>query len=151
MKLQSTNPTFSGCGFHHVALRARDFDRSFAFYTEGLGFRPALSWGAGETRAVLLDMGDGNYLEIFAASAGQIPAEGATGTGWPFLHLALRSDDVEADIERVRALGATITAEPKDVVVSDSAQTLHIAFFRGPDGEILELFQHRPAAGVAQL
>nr|CAA9214772.1 hypothetical protein AVDCRST_MAG63-163 [uncultured Armatimonadetes bacterium] len=140
MPKDTTNPVLKGCGFHHVALRARDFDRSLAFYTEGLGFRVAHRWGEGESRAVLLDLGDGNYLELFAAKPGQIPDEGAPGTGWPFLHLAFRSDDVEGAIERARALGAQVTVEPKTVPIGDPPIPFHIAFFLGPDGEVLELF-----------
>ena len=36
--MAGTNRKFSGCGFHHVALRASDFDKSLLFYTEGMGF-----------------------------------------------------------------------------------------------------------------
>ena len=149
MPRETTNPTLPGCGFHHVALRARDFDRSFAFYTEGLGFRPALRWGEGDTRAVMLDLGDGNYLELFAARPGQLPEAGAPGVGWPFLHLALRSNDVDAAIERVRALGAQVTIEPKSVNLGGS--DVRVAFFLGPDGEVLELFSHQSAPGEREL
>ena len=34
------NKTISGGGFHHIAMRVRDFDASLKFYTEGLGFEP---------------------------------------------------------------------------------------------------------------
>lgn len=139
MPRETSNARLPGCGFHHVALRARDFDRSLAFYTEGLGFRPALRWGEGDTRAALLDLGDGNYLELFAARPGQIPEEGAAGAGWPLLHLALRSDDVDAAMERIRALGAPVTVEPKSVNLG--GKDVRVAFFLGPDGEVLELFQ----------
>ena len=141
MPQNTTNPVLSGCGFHHIALRARDFDRSLRFYTEGLGFRPALTWGEGPTRAALLDLGDGNYLELFAAKPGQIPDEGAPGTGWPFLHLALRSHDVDGVTERVRALGAKVTVEPKSVDLGNPSVPVRLSFFLGPDGEVLELFQ----------
>lgn len=140
MSRSTTNSVLSGCGFHHVALRARNFDLSLAFYTEGLGFRAAATWGEGDRRAALLDLGDGNYLELFAAAAGQIPDDGAPGAGWPFLHLALRADDVDAAIERVRSLGAQVTIEPKNVNLGGNA--VRIAFFLGPDGEVLEFFQN---------
>lgn len=142
MPRDTTNPVIGGCGFHHIALRARDFDRSLAFYTDGLGFRSALTWGEGETRAALLDMGDGNYLELFAARPGQIPDTGAAGTGWPLLHLALRAEDVDGITERVRGMGATITVEPKSVDLgSPKSVPVRLSFFLGPDGEVIELFQ----------
>jgi len=144
-KTPSTNTKLSGSGFHHVAIRVRDFDRSYAFYTEGLGFTYAHGWGEGDTRAALLDMGDGNYLELFASKPGQIPdrADVPAGDHYPYLHLALRSDDVAADIEKVRALGCTITVEPKFAVVGDPPKTLNVGFFLGPDGETIEFF-HNP-------
>jgi len=135
MSRQSTNTVLSGSGFHHVALRARNYERSLAFYRDGLGFPVAHSWGEGDTRIALLDLGDGNYLELFASAPGTNPvADGC------FFHLALRSIDVDRDIETVRALGCTITVEPKSVEVN--GKVIRVGFFLGPDGEVLEFFQN---------
>jgi catechol 2,3-dioxygenase-like lactoylglutathione lyase family enzyme len=147
---QSTNTVLSGAGFHHIALRARDFDRSFAFYTEKLGFKLAHQWGEGEGRIALLDIGDGNYIELFASKPGQTPPEGGeVPAPWPFFHLAIRSSNVDADIEHVRALGCPITVEPKSVPVN--GKTIRVGFFLGPDGEVLEFFTHVNEAGETQL
>ena len=146
----STNKVLSGSGYHHIALRARDFEKSFAFYTEGLGFTLAHQWGEGEGRIALLDMGDGNYLELFASAPGQTPdANGDIPAPWPYFHLALRSTDVDGDIEIVRALGCPITIEPKSVPVN--GKTIRVGFFLGPDGEVLEFFQHQPESGEKAL
>lgn len=146
----STNTVFSNCGYHHIALRARDYERSLAFYTEGMGFPVAHQWGEGETRIALLDMGDGNYLELFASAPGQSPdAGGDVPPPWPYFHLALRTSDVDSDIEKVRALGCTITVEPKSVGVN--GKTIRVGFFLGPDGEVLEFFQHLAEEGEAPL
>jgi len=139
----STNRILSGAGFHHIALRARDFDRSLAFYTEGLGFSLAHGWGEGAERIALLDIGDGNYVELFASRPGQTPVPSRDAPDpWPYFHLALRSSDVDADIARVRSLGCPITVEPKSVEVN--GKTIRVGFFLGPDGEVLEFFQHQP-------
>jgi catechol 2,3-dioxygenase-like lactoylglutathione lyase family enzyme len=152
MEQSSTNPVFSQCGFHHIALRARDFDKSFDFYTEALGFRLAHQWGEGEGRIALLDMGDGNYLELFASKPGQIPdAGGDVPPAYPYFHLALRSSDVVADIEKVRALGCPITVEPKTVEVGNPSKTIQVGFFLGPDGEVLEFFDHLNKDGEPHL
>lgn len=136
MNPASTNKVLSRCGFHHIALRARDYDKSLAFYTEGLGFPVAHSWGEGAGRIALLDLGDHNYLELFASAPDQqIQPNGC------FFHLALRSEDVDRDIETVRALGCTITIEPKSVEVN--GKTIRVGFFLGPDGETLEFFHNR--------
>lgn len=135
MKRVSTNTVLSGSGFHHVALRATNYERSLAFYRDGLGFPVAHSWGEGDGRIALLDLGDGNYLELFASKPGT-----TTASDGCFFHLALRSDDVDRDIETVRALGCTITIEPKSVEVN--GKTIRVGFFLGPDGEVLEFFQN---------
>ena len=143
--LQSTNPKLSGSGFHHIALRVRDFDKSLQFYTEGMGFTVAHAWGAEESRIALLDLGDGNYLELFASKPGQLPESGMEPAAWPFFHLALRSTNVDKDIEMVRALGCQITVEPKSVPVGDAnhpMKTIRVGFFLGPDNETLEFFQN---------
>jgi glyoxylase I family protein len=126
---------FSQGGFHHIALRARNFDKSLAFYTEGMGFPIAHSWGEGEKRIALLDLGDGNYLELFACTEGIEIIEGNQ-----FFHVALRSTDVDTDIEKVRELGCTITIEPKSVDVN--GKTIRVGFFLGPDKETWEFFQN---------
>lgn len=123
-------------GFHHVALRVRDFDASVGFYTK-LGFTPRISWGEGEKRAVMLDTGDGNYLEIFAGGSGEKPGGGGV------LHFALRTSDCDASVAAARAAGAVITAESKDVVIASTPPTpVRIAFCTGPDGEVIEFFQN---------
>ena len=134
------NEAIGGGGFHHVALRVPDFDASVRFYTEALGFVESVAWGEGDKRAVMLDTGDGNYLEIFAGGQAT-PDEGGA-----MLHFALRSSDVDAAVERVRAAGAEVTMEPRDVdIPSDPSLPVRIAFFKGPAGELVELFHHRDA------
>lgn len=135
MERTSTNTVFSQTGFHHVALRARDYEKSLAFYTEGMGFPLAHSWGEDDRRIALLNLGDGNYLELFAT-----PTDLEITGGNQFFHLALRSVDVDADIEKVRALGCPITIEPKSVDVN--GKTIRVGFFLGPDGETWEFFQN---------
>jgi glyoxylase I family protein len=139
--MASTNPVIPGCGYHHVAIRAADFDRTLQFYTEGFGFRPAMRWGEGDRRAALLDTGDGNYLEVFAGGKrgpdDPVP-EGA------ILHFAFRTTDCDAAIERARAAGARVTVEPKTLALESQPPgfTIRIAFCQGPDGELIEFFQN---------
>ncbi len=132
------NTTIGGGGFHHVAIRAYDFDASVRFYTEALGFTKKITWGEGPKRAIMLDAGDGNYLEIFANGKNEPKPEGA------IIHFALRTDNCNAAIERARAAGAQITVEPKDVnIPSEPHHTpVRIGFCKGPDGEIIEFFQN---------
>jgi glyoxylase I family protein len=138
--MDGKNSLIPGCGYHHVAIRAADFDETLRFYTEGLGFRVAVRWGQGDGRAALLDTGDGNYMEVFAGgkrAPGEPAPEGA------ILHYALRTTDCDAAIERARAAGATVTVEPKTLELDSQPKiTIRIAFCKGPDGELIEFFQN---------
>jgi glyoxylase I family protein len=138
--MNSKNGVIAGCGFHHVAIRASDFERTLRFYTEGLGCRPAVRWGEADRRAALLDTGDGNYMEVFAGgkrAPGEPVPEGAV------LHFAFRTTDCDTAIERARAAGATVTMEPRTIdLESEPRISIRIAFCQGPDGEVIEFFQN---------
>lgn len=137
------NQAIGGGGFHHVAIRARDFDRSVRFYTEAFGFTQALAWGEAPKRAVMLDTGDGNYLEIF-----ERPEQQWQDTDAAILHFALRTDDCDAAIAKARQAGMEVTMEPKDIDLDAKPQgvPIRIAFCKGPDGEVIEFFQNRDKA-----
>lgn len=133
--MSEKNKKIKGCGFHHVFMQVSDLERSIKFYTEGLGFVEKVSWGQGSGRMVLLDTGDGNYFEL---SQGNPKPEGGL-----FQHVALRADDCDSAIESARAAGAEVTIEPRDVnLPTDPPIKIRIAFFKGPDGEVIELFQN---------
>ena len=127
----------SVCGFHHVALRAADFDASIKFYTEVLGFRSGTTWGEGNGRAIMLDGGNGNFIEVFAGGTPGPKPEGA------LLHLALSANDVDGTFARARDAGAPVVMEPATVDVDSKPKpmSIRLAFFKGPDGEVIELFK----------
>lgn len=123
-------------GFHHVALKVRDFDASLRFYMETLGFVQVMAWGQGDGRAAMLDTGDGSCLELFAGG-GEIKPDSA------ILHFAFRCDDPDGAIERVRAAGAAVTMEPRTLEIPNCVPpaTVRFAFCKGPDGEQVEFFR----------
>ncbi len=135
VNMSGVNRKIKGCGFHHVSLKVKDLERSLEFY-EGLGFTPRYSWGQHPRRTVLMDTGDGNYFEVSQGGPEESHAEGV------YRHLALRVDDCEAAVEVARGAGAEVTVEPRDVTLSSEPQlSIRIAFFKGPDGELIELFE----------
>lgn len=136
--MSGTNEVLGGGGFHHVAVRVPDFDAAMRFYKDALGLQEKIAWGEADKRAVMLDTGDGNYLEVFAGGSVEPPSGGS------ILHLAFRTKNIDAAIERVRAAGAKVTVEPKDVVLPSRPQEIpaRIAFCIGPAGEVIEFFQN---------
>ena len=135
------NPILDGGGFHHVAIAARDFDRSVSFYTDVLGCRATLGWGEPPKRAVMLDTGGGNYIELF-----ERPTHDRGVKETSLLHLALRCSDIDGVLDRVRNAGMKIHMEPKSTTLQNTVQggpaeaEIRIAFFYGPDEEVVELF-----------
>ena len=123
-------------GIHHIAIKARDFERSLAFYTQGLGLTQTAAWGEGDSRAVLLDLGGGSAIELFAGAQ-----DTHIAGGW--MHLALRVEDCDRVYAAAMAAGAVSQIEPKDVVIpsAPAPMPVRIAFVTGPDGEVLEFFE----------
>ena len=129
-------------GFHHVCVKTRDWERTMAFYRDTLGFTEKIAWNLRGTgrRAVMLDTGDGNYVEVFE-DPDYIPSPNGS-----VIHFALRTDRLDEVAARVRAAGATITIEPKDVVLASTNGAgpvpIRIFFCEGPSGEVIEFFQN---------
>ena len=135
------NPVLGGSGgFHHVCLKTRDWARTLAFYCDTLGCVEKIAWRAAPQRAVMLDTGDSNYLEVFEDLAYEPAPNGA------LLHFALRTTRLDEVADRVRATGAKITMEPKDVAIATTngagAVPVRIFFCEGPSGEVIEFFQN---------
>jgi len=132
------NTKIGGGGFHHIAMRVRDFDASVKFYTEALGFKEKIAWGQGDKRAIMLDTGDGSCLELFAGGTDEIKPEGC------IIHFALRTNNCDAAIEQARKGGAEVTIEPKhvDIPSRPAPMPVRIAFCKGPDGEVIEFLQN---------
>ncbi len=85
----------------------------------------------------MLDIGDGNYLELFERDASKQVAGEAS-----FLHLCLRCDDVEAATESARKAGARVQTEPfSPESFKKIGVEAKISFIFGPSGEIVEFFQ----------
>ncbi|MDQ1281397.1 MAG: hypothetical protein QG670_2662 [Thermoproteota archaeon] len=135
--MSGTNRKIKGCGFHHVSLRVKDLNKSIKFYSEGLGFIERFSWGKDPKRTILMDIGDGNYFEISQGDPNLSYVEGI------FRHLALRVNDCKAALELVRNAGAEVTVDPRDSTLSSNPPLqIRVAFFKGPDGEVIELFEN---------
>ena len=130
------NRVISGFGFHHIGLKAADYEKSRAFY-RALGMEETLSWGEGDRAISLFEIGDGGRIEIFANGGEEFSPNGK------WIHVALCCDDVDAAYAAALSVGATSVTPPKTVELNSRPRlaTIRVAFVAGPDGEQIELFR----------
>jgi GNAT superfamily N-acetyltransferase len=127
-------------GMHHVSMKCADkvlFEKAVAFYTDILGFCEERRWAEG----VMLKA-DNARLEIFCNGEG-IREQGA------IRHFALETKNVDELAAKVKVAGYQVFIEPKDITIA-SQPPFHarMAFFYGPLGEQVELFNPEHAAAT---
>jgi glyoxylase I family protein len=135
-----SNTVAKTCGLHHITIQTRDWKASLRLYQEVLGMEVVAEFGTPERRLMLLDAGDGSHIELISPTA-ESPAVGSPAANDPLVHLALATPDAAASLEPVRQAGYEVTMEPKDVVLGGLEAT--VAFFKGPNGEVVEFFETR--------
>ena len=140
--MSASNSILGGGGFHHVCVKTRDWDRTIRFYCDTLGCTAKIAWNFRDSgrRATMLDTGDGNYMEVFEDPDYTSAPNGSV------VHFALRTTRLDEVAARVRATGAKITMEPKDVTIPTTNGAgpvpIRVSFCEGPNGEIVEFFQN---------
>ena len=99
--------------------------------------REVLRWGEGENLIVMLDIGDGGRIELFANGSEEFSPMGK------WAHFAMGTDDVTAAYETALAAGFISKIAPKVVPLASSPAptSINIAFVIGPDGEEVEFFK----------
>jgi catechol 2,3-dioxygenase-like lactoylglutathione lyase family enzyme len=117
----------------NVRYMVDDVEASIAFYTEYLGFEVLTSFAP-----AFADVVRGNLRLLLSgpkSSAGRPMPDGTVPGpgGWNRIHLLV--DDVEAEVERLRAAGAPFRNEV--VRGPGGAQIL----LEDPSGNVVELFQ----------
>ncbi len=144
-------------GLVHVNVNCSDFDRSLAFY-ERLGFRKVVDVPATNTAEVAAAVG----MPPYRVKGALLLLQGSTGTfmldllEWqspsddapPYPHLyhlgiariALASDDLEGDMQRLREADVEFLSEPATVRIEGQPDTRFVCF-EDPDGTILELVE----------
>jgi len=137
---------------HHFALTVADVERSVVFY-RGLGFDVAadreLCGGyveeitgvtGADVRVVLLS-GFGHNLELieYRHPRGRPRAGASPDVGTA--HVCLMTDDLEAEIERLRASCAAFRTAAPVTVTSGPNQGARAIYAEDPDGNAVELVQ----------
>jgi catechol 2,3-dioxygenase-like lactoylglutathione lyase family enzyme len=116
---------------HHVALITPNFERVRDNYTTVLG--GAIRGAFPGRNIVFVDVGS-TTIEIVENTT---RAAGAPAGGWD--HLALEVPDTDEAYAELVAQGVPFHIPPKNF--PDEAPSVRIAFFKDPDGNILELVQ----------
>ena len=131
-----SNSVIKNLGFHHIALRCKDIDKSLSMY-EKLGMKRIVSWGEDENLIVMLDIGDGGVIELFANGGDDYCENGR----WQ--HFAMSCDNVPEAYEIALNAGFRPLTEPKTVPLMSSPEemTIEVAFVLGPDNEQVEFFK----------
>ena len=122
-------------GFHHIGLKCSNLEKSLSMY-EALGMKEVMRWGEGESLIVMLDIGDGGRIEMFANGSDEFSPSGK------WIHFALKVTDVDAAYHHALSVGFTSHMVPTDMVLATKPvpTPIRIAFVCGPDGEQLEFF-----------
>lgn len=118
-------------GLSHIGLHVRNLERSKKFYTGILGF--AITCTAPlENGTVLCFLRNGDCeIELIAKPDYQQRQDGH------FEHLCLKTADLDAAIAHLGAHGIPMEGPARSI--SNVYHGVRLAFFRGPDGELLEL------------
>lgn len=130
------NHIIKDMGFAHMAIAARDFEKSLAFY-EALGLILYTQWGQPGSRIALLDIGDGGKVELFEKPDMDMSGQNA------FVHLAFAVQNVEDAYQTALRAGAQPVKPPVEMPLEARPNriTLRVAFVKGPAGEELEFFK----------
>ncbi len=136
-------------GVEHVAISVSDLERSLAFYRDLLGLSVARVLECGpETqlptvtaqpgcRARIAHLYTGSFLlELFEyrEPEGRPIEPGRRQADHGLVHLGLRSTDARADFKRLQQHGVESLSDPVEF-----RPGVWLFYFRGPDGEVLEL------------
>lgn len=131
------NEILKDLGFHHIALRCADINKSLSMY-KALGMTEKVRWGENENLIVMLDIGNGDIIELFANGGEKYAEEGK----WQ--HFAMKTADVKKAYETAINAGFSPLTQPKTVPLNSSPEkmTITCAFVKGPDGEQVEFFSN---------
>jgi lactoylglutathione lyase len=117
----------------HIGVMVKDMDLSIRFYTEILGLRlVGRERLSADTELGFLSLPGDEHIQIELISRGHDGLKDGI-----VHHIAFTVSDIEGEISRLKAAGVRLIDETPRVILGG----IKIAFFYGPDGEQLELFQ----------
>lgn len=114
---------------HHIGMNVKSLERSKEFYQSHFGFAEEMVFNWGSENILFLKKGDCRLELIEESGDGE-------GSACAFLHLALEADDLEKEVGFVKEKGLMPVEGP--LLLENGWK---VAFFLGPDGEIIELIE----------
>jgi len=121
----------------HIGIRISDIEKSAKFYTELMGCTVVSSVVTPNAKCTFISAG-GTLIELVSRE-GDVPAASEQ------VHIAFYTDDIYASIEKIRAYGVEFKEDSYPFSLDKPKQigdNSYIFFFRGPDGELIEICQN---------
>ena len=130
-------------GLEHVAISVRDLDEAVARFVDDLGLllEGIEDVPAALTRTAFVPVAGPTAIELVTPLDGQGPLVHSLASRGPGLHhLCFRTDDIDADVERLRARGWRFTTDAP----TPGAHGTRIIFVhpRSTGGVLIELAEH---------
>jgi lactoylglutathione lyase len=114
---------------HHIGMNVQSLERSKEFYQTHFGFKEEMYFNWGSENILFLKKGD-NRLELI-----EEPEEDDRSKR-TFLHIALEVVELEKELGLLKEKGLMPVEGPLDL-----ENGWKVAFFFGPDGEIIEIVE----------
>lgn len=129
-------------GVHHIGITAGNFAETVRLYQEGLGFSVKHIWGH-DQKVYMMETGDGTCVEVFEGEP--LPAQShAQHTNGEWMHLALRTHNIEESYQRALAAGAKPKLPPTYADIAEATPHpvyMYFAYVIGFEGEEIEFIQ----------
>ncbi|MDR0909877.1 MAG: VOC family protein [Spirochaetaceae bacterium] len=132
-------------GIAHLAVTAKDMDKSLDFYTRVLGFKKVFEIPNpkdGSPWIVYIYVGGNQFIELFYGGVKPYSFDDAD-RGWN--HICLCVDDIFAVCKDIEARGWTLDVQPNQGVDYN-----YQAWLKDPDGIRIELMQIDPKSPHAK-
>ena len=117
---------------HKIAFVTDDVEKAVRFYTGTFGLEVTERFPNEDDEDYVFLKSDEIILELMPAKS--------TGHPVGFHHISFAVESIEAATEELREKKVPVTKEPFDA----GAGGIHLAFFEGPNGVNLQLFERRP-------
>ena len=124
-------------GFDHVHLITLDAEKSARFYENNFGARRVgVRTNTDGSTGIELNMTGMRFLLLQRPGKAQAKRE-AVGKSYGMEHFGIKTNDIEAAVGELKAAGVEFHEE----IRMSRAGTTRIAYFWGPDNELVELVE----------